>query len=360
MKVIHELKLDLLHRGISPRIAAVQCDSCSRILALQLFAGNLPWSIPQNVQVLIRYRKSDRTGGAYDTLPNGEPAWEVRNGRLLVTLAPQVLTASGEAVVSVTLLQGDTQLSTFSTIVEVQPQPDATALSENYYRVSAFLPQPSSGAKVGQVLQVTAVNEAGEVVDLEAVDPGLTAIDRQLLLQILGSASYTEDVSGLLAALSSRWSDNGGDASPIGLRVIYSGDTQPVGTPLGDLTASLTVYLHYADGTRRQLSSGEYTLAGNAIAAGDNTVTVRYANLTATFTVVGAAPTYYTVTNQMTNAFTNNTMNIARADSYYTSRITAAEGFVLESIHPSCALLISERLLSLFHRIYRCKSLRLP
>jgi hypothetical protein len=329
MKVIHELKLDLLHQGIPQRITAVQCDSCSRVLALQLFADHRPWAVPEDIQVLIRYRKSDRTGGVYDTLPNGDPAWEIRNGVLMVTLAPQALTVPGETPLAITLLQGDQQLTTFPLVMDVQPQPDCNVASENYRYVAAFLPQPSSSAQVGHVLQVAQVDNAGRILDLKATDPGLTAVEQQLLLQLLRNATYDQDVSNLLSALDARW--NGGDVAevPIGLRVLYSGEAQPVGTPLSSLFAHLSVYVHFADGTRRLLGNTEYTLAGHDIAAGNNTVTVCYSNLTATFQVIGASANHFTVTNQMTNALTNNTLNLVKADSYYTACITAAEGYAL-------------------------------
>lgn len=329
MKVIHELKLDLLHQGIPQRITAVQCDSCSRILALQLFSGHRPWAVPEDIQVLIRYRKSDRTGGVYDTLPNGEPAWEISHGTLMVTLAPQALTVPGETSLAVTLLRGEQQLTTFPLVIDVQPQPDCNAASENYRYIAAFLPQPSSSAQVGHVLQVAQVDSVGCILDLKTTDPGLTAVEQQLLLQLLRSATYDQDVSNLLSALEARW--NGGDTAevPIGLRVLYSGDTQPAGTPLSSLFSHLSVYVHFADGTRRLLNHTEYTLAGYDIAAGNNTVTVCYGNLTATFQVVGASANHFTVTNQMTNALTNNTLNLVKADAYYTARITAAESYSL-------------------------------
>ena len=329
MKVIHELKLDLLRCGIAPRISAVQWDGCSRILAIQLLCGSQIWSIPDNIRVLIRYRKNDRTGGVYDTLPDGTAAWYIQDSKLMVILAPQVLTCPGETALSVTLVQEDKQLSTFPLTIDVQRQPDSDTISENYRYVSAFLPQPSGGATVGQFLKVSQVDRHGHVLALETAAPDLTQIDRQLLLQLLRNATYGEDVSALLSALDSRW--NGGEAAavPIGLRVIYSGESLPVGTALDQLYPLLTVYLHFSDGTRRQLANSEFSLAGNAIILGDNIITVRYGDLYVNFHVIGAPPTYYTVTNQMTNATTNNTLNIAKANGYYTARITANSGYCL-------------------------------
>lgn len=66
------------------------------------------------------------------------------------------------------------------------------------------------------------------------------------------------------------------------ITAVYTGGSVPYGTALNELTG-ITVTRTYADGTTAALSSG-WTLSGT-LDVGDNTITLTYISLTATFTV---------------------------------------------------------------------------
>ncbi len=68
-----------------------------------------------------------------------------------------------------------------------------------------------------------------------------------------------------------------------GIRVFYSGGDVPAGTHT--VFGGLTVKAVYSDGTEREVEG--YTLSGNTIRKGSNTVMVHYAGRTAGFTVTG-------------------------------------------------------------------------
>ena len=113
MIMTHKLEMDLLEPGSIRRIYAVQDDRYSRNLELTLYAGLEPWTVPENVQTVIRYRKPDGTGGEYNVLPDGSSAWMAENNVLTVALAPQVLTVPGTVMMSVMLQKDRAQLSSF-------------------------------------------------------------------------------------------------------------------------------------------------------------------------------------------------------------------------------------------------------
>ena len=69
------------------------------------------------------------------------------------------------------------------------------------------------------------------------------------------------------------------------ITAMYSGDDVEVGTALTDLTG-ITVTAYYSDGSTKKVTG--YTLSGT-IAEGENTITVTYEGMTATFTVAGVA-----------------------------------------------------------------------
>ena len=186
MIITNKINMDLQLHKPTPVVCAVQQDSCSRNLEITLFSNGKRFSIPASAAILIRYRKSDGTGGEYDTLPDGSPAWSVKGSTLTVTLAPQVLTAFGAVMLSVTLIDEVTQLSTFQIKLDVHPLSKAPRPeSQNYYNVTGFLPAPVE-AKAGQYLKVSSVDENGKVTAVEAVS--LTAggkVDSELIEEMV-------------------------------------------------------------------------------------------------------------------------------------------------------------------------------
>ncbi len=170
MLITHPLRLDLNQRQSLPPIPVVQEDSCSRQLALSLYSEGEAWPIPEGVSPMIRYRKSDGTGGSYDTLPDGSLACAIDGNTITCILAPQVCAAPGPVQLAVSLLLGSSILSTFHVELLVQDLPTGEADSQDYHYATAFLPQPGM-AQAGQVLVVQEAAQNGTVLGLQAADP---------------------------------------------------------------------------------------------------------------------------------------------------------------------------------------------
>lgn len=169
MIITSKLKMDLERAGVTPVIHAVQDDSYSRDLEITLLAGGLPCLIPGTATALVRYCKADGTGGEYDTMPDGTAAWAASRNVLTVRLAPQVLTAPGKVTVTVTVFTGEKQLSLFPITVKVEKAACGDGMeSENYFYVTGFLPAPTE-ASVGDYIRVSAVDDYGKVLAVEAV-----------------------------------------------------------------------------------------------------------------------------------------------------------------------------------------------
>lgn len=136
MIITHKLKMDLLEPGQMPRIHAVQDDQYSRNLELALYEGGSAWEIPSGITAIIRYRKSDGTGGEYNLLPDGSAAWSAEGNVLTIALAPQVATVPGMVSLSATLLSGERQISTFRISLNVKPAVKGVlAESEDYFHL---------------------------------------------------------------------------------------------------------------------------------------------------------------------------------------------------------------------------------
>lgn len=170
MIITSKLTVDLQRPGIMPTVHTVQNDRYSRNLEIAMYDNGVPWIIPAEAAVMIRYSKFDGTGGEYDTLPDGTTAWTAEGNVLTIALAPNVLTLPGGVELTVSMLAGEKQLSASQIRLSVQPTACAkTAESENYFYVTGLLPAPQEG-KVGQWFRISSVNETGRVTGVEAVD----------------------------------------------------------------------------------------------------------------------------------------------------------------------------------------------
>ena len=177
MIITNKVTMDLIQRNWQPPINVVQNDQYTRNLEMQLFSNDSVWKIPDTASILIRYCKSDGTGGEYDTLPNGVKAWTAAENILTIVLAPQVLTVPGFVNLCVILIDDEKTLSTFSLLLNVQALPGAlNPDSENYVRTTAFLPAPEGG-QVGNLLSIASVDAAGNITGVEAIDFSRTESD---------------------------------------------------------------------------------------------------------------------------------------------------------------------------------------
>ena len=161
--------MDLLQSDPTMTVEAVQGDSCSRCLEFSLYAAGKPFMIPDNTSAIIRYKKTDKTGGEYDTLPDDARAWTISKNIITITLAPQVLTFPGNVDLSVTLLCDGRILTTFPVCIDVKPLARVqTAESQNYFYVTSILSAPGN-ARAGEYLRVSTVNNQGFVTGVESV-----------------------------------------------------------------------------------------------------------------------------------------------------------------------------------------------
>ncbi|MBO5128821.1 MAG: BppU family phage baseplate upper protein [Oscillospiraceae bacterium] len=137
MIVSSKVTMDFQQPGSPQIINAVQNDQYSRNLEITLYDSGTPWTIPEDVDVLIRYCKSDGTGGEYNMLPDKSAAWNAEGNVLTVALAPQVLTAPGSVTLSVLLFSEEQVLSTFRIMIRVSRSVEPVAAdSENYYHIA--------------------------------------------------------------------------------------------------------------------------------------------------------------------------------------------------------------------------------
>lgn len=215
MIVTHKLNMDLVRRGITEVINAVQSDTYCRDLQITVTAGGVAVEFPEDVTVRGSYRKADGTRGIYDTMPDGRTAaGSVAGNVVTLSLAPQLLTAAGVAELAVQLISGETMLNVFPVAVDVAALPGFGGVSENYYSVSG-LPQITA-ADNGKVLTVVdGMWVAGEAV---AGSGGtVSAID----FTNFANGSFTEVVNGEEVSHSVTFDDSGNPTKIDGVTIVW-------------------------------------------------------------------------------------------------------------------------------------------
>ena len=187
---------------------------------------------------------------------------------------------------------------------------------------------------------------------------GLTAAEKNLLLNLFRGALYTSNMSATITELANLWSGSGNEGDEGGgneggetpdipvdpdtpeepdipevtltsISATYSGGDVEVGTDVSKLKG-VTVIANYSDGTTASVSG--YTLSGT-IAEGANTITVHYKGLTATFAVTGfAVKETYTVTYNLTDVTADSAVSSVKEGDNLTVMLILPENHQLSNV----------------------------
>ena len=143
MLITHKFSLDLLVPQTPERIQVKQGDAFSHHLEIQLFSNGEAWPIPGEVIPVVRWCASDpgtgeAAGGIYDTLPNGQHAWNYAENQLDLILAPQMFALPGLVRADVALVQDHRVLGTanFEFYVNQAPATGTEPQAQDYYQVA--------------------------------------------------------------------------------------------------------------------------------------------------------------------------------------------------------------------------------
>lgn len=160
MKAIHNLTIDIVRRTITPIIHAMQFDTDTRIVQVQMLCDGEAWEPPAGSTVSLSYRKPDGTRGFYNRLSDDVSAVSVEGNAVAVVLAHQVLTVPGRVAAAVVVHSGGLRLAAFPFEICVTPDPGAgTTASDDYF---------NSGLGTGpRRLKSWAITESGNTVTLD-------------------------------------------------------------------------------------------------------------------------------------------------------------------------------------------------
>lgn len=139
MLLTKEVTVNLGYRENLTVLDAMQGDS-GRALNIHFVSGETAWQLPEDIQVVLQYGCEDSTGGTYDSLPGGAPAYTVSGeNSLTVALIPQLFAVAGITKLQITLLSGGTQISTFPVTIRVSPGVTGEASGGEYVNLQKWL-----------------------------------------------------------------------------------------------------------------------------------------------------------------------------------------------------------------------------
>jgi hypothetical protein len=134
MVLTTKIVIDMRDKYVNTIIDAVQYDKNSRIVEATLLSGGTALSIPTDSTYKVNFRRSDGASGSYDKLSDGSAAVQ-RSGSngLKIGIHELVTNVSGKSLISVRIMDGTSEINTFSFVVNVQESvTEGSSLNKKY------------------------------------------------------------------------------------------------------------------------------------------------------------------------------------------------------------------------------------
>lgn len=139
MNIKHTLNLDMKLPSRGQPMHVKQGDSLTRTVELNLYSGGSIFDVSSAEILQIVFSKPDKTGGVYDTMPDGSPACIAEGNVVIAQLHPQMFTAAGLVRSELRLLTSTgIRLSTFSWDIFVEASEESNIESKSYYQFASI------------------------------------------------------------------------------------------------------------------------------------------------------------------------------------------------------------------------------
>lgn len=121
MELTTEIVIDMRDKYVNTIVDAVQYDKNSRIIKATLLSGGSRFSIPTSATFRVNFKRADGASGSYAELSDGSAAVvRFETNVLKIGINELVTNASGKTLISVSIIDGTSEINTFSFIVNVQ------------------------------------------------------------------------------------------------------------------------------------------------------------------------------------------------------------------------------------------------
>lgn len=200
MIITHKLNMDMTRNGILHSVPITQNDQYSQKLEISMLENGIPCVLETDCKVVVSFKRTDGSGGSYDTLPNGAKAWSIQANIVSVVLAPQICAVAGNVLLEVELVRGNVKLYCMPVEVRVRGNLAAHSSSRPYNHVTGFVPQPKK-AEIGECLIAAEVDANGSVVRTETVrieqsSEQTESLIRNAVQEYLSDTSLREEFRG--------------------------------------------------------------------------------------------------------------------------------------------------------------------
>lgn len=213
LNISSTITLDLLRPSPPQFIYAKQGESLSRTAEIKLLNGGVEWEVPSGAQFIVCYAKEDGKGGKYTEISedgNTIAAAESDGNTITVNFPKQAFTCAGNVCCEVRILSESSILSTFTFYLKVQPSPESSIESEDFFGgISADELREDIGDLSNLKTEeksslVAAINEVEEEIekvtttDIPALESGIDQLD---LLRCASNAQMAEIMRQFAAML---------------------------------------------------------------------------------------------------------------------------------------------------------------
>lgn len=148
MLLTKQVTMNLHYREAPVVLDVIQGDS-GRGLEVYFMAGEQPWEIPADAVAVMQYQCEDGSGGVFDTLSDGTPAYVIADNVATIQLPPQICAVAGCTKLQITLLSGGVQISTFHMEIRVAPQVNAKTAGGDYTNLAQWWQHMDNCGKAG-------------------------------------------------------------------------------------------------------------------------------------------------------------------------------------------------------------------
>ena len=173
MVITSAINIDMQYKYVNTYVDAVQYDVNSRNVEITLLNAGSRANIPTGSTFEVKFKRPDGSSGSYSELSNGQAAVTRKEINVIVVwLSEFILSEAGETIVSVCIKNGETEVNTFSFIVNVQESPNiGTGLARMYPNTYDATATPSDIA-IGKTAYVNGEKILGTYVQVGDDDSG--------------------------------------------------------------------------------------------------------------------------------------------------------------------------------------------
>lgn len=208
MELTHNITIDMVRKGVSPRVYAMQFDTNARSVRITMISNGEPWNAPSDSTISLSYRKPDGTRGFYNRLSDDASAVSVDGNSVTVVLAHQVLTVPGKVDAALVVNSGQQRLATFPFEIHVTADPSSGETNSDDYFNPGIVAE-NAVLYVPQELTKEQQEQARRNIGAAAEGTGGSGTVTAINLSNFENGTWTETVDGEVVSHTAEFDDAG-------------------------------------------------------------------------------------------------------------------------------------------------------